>query len=41
MSWISERHLVSALSNHGGFGTIACGSMPPICCARKFKRRGR
>ena len=29
MSWISERHLVSALSNHGGFGTIACGSMPP------------
>jgi enoyl-[acyl-carrier protein] reductase II len=29
MSWVSERHLVSALSNHGGFGTIACGSMPP------------
>lgn len=27
MSWVSERHLVSALSNHGGFGTIACGSM--------------
>lgn len=29
MSWISERHLVSALSNSGGFGTIACGSMTP------------
>jgi enoyl-[acyl-carrier protein] reductase II len=27
MSWISERHLVSALSNNGGFGTLACGSM--------------
>jgi enoyl-[acyl-carrier protein] reductase II len=29
MSWISERHLVSALSNHGGFGTLACGAMTP------------
>ena len=29
MSWISERHLVGALSNNGGFGTIACGSMTP------------
>ncbi|MDD3371465.1 MAG: nitronate monooxygenase [Alphaproteobacteria bacterium] len=29
MSWISERHLVSALSNSGGFGTLACGSMTP------------
>ena len=29
MSWVSERHLVAALSNSGGFGTIACGSMPP------------
>jgi len=29
MSWISERHLVSALSNAGGFGVIACGSMGP------------
>lgn len=27
MSWISERNLVSALSNAGGFGVIACGSM--------------
>jgi enoyl-[acyl-carrier protein] reductase II len=29
MSWVSERHLVSALSNAGGFGVIACGAMPP------------
>jgi len=29
MSWISERNLVSALSNVGGFGVIACGSMGP------------
>ncbi len=29
MSWVSERHLVSAISNGGGFGVIACGSMPP------------
>jgi len=29
MSWISERNLVAALSNAGGFGVIACGSMGP------------
>ncbi len=29
MSWVSERHLVSAISNGGGFGVIACGSMTP------------
>ncbi|MFA5040406.1 MAG: nitronate monooxygenase [Bdellovibrionales bacterium] len=29
MSWISERHLVAAISNGGGFGTLACGSMTP------------
>jgi enoyl-[acyl-carrier protein] reductase II len=29
MSWISERHLVSAISNAGGFGVIACGAMGP------------
>jgi enoyl-[acyl-carrier protein] reductase II len=29
MSWISERHLVSAMSNAGGFGLIACGAMTP------------
>ena len=29
MSWISERSLVSALSNAGAFGVIACGAMTP------------
>lgn len=29
MSWVSERHLVSAISNAGGFGVLACGSMMP------------
>jgi enoyl-[acyl-carrier protein] reductase II len=29
MSWVSERHLVAAISNAGGFGVIACGSMGP------------
>jgi enoyl-[acyl-carrier protein] reductase II len=29
MSWISERNLVSAMSNHGAFGVIACGAMTP------------
>ena len=29
MSWVSERTLVSAISNAGGFGVIACGSMAP------------
>ncbi len=29
MSWVSERHLVAAISNAGGFGVIACGAMGP------------
>ena len=29
MSWVSERNLVSALSNAGAFGVIACGAMGP------------
>ena len=29
MTWVSERHLVSAISNGGGFGVIASGSMTP------------
>ncbi len=29
MSWVSERSLVAAISNAGGFGVIACGSMTP------------
>jgi enoyl-[acyl-carrier protein] reductase II len=29
MTWVSERNLVSAISNGGGFGVIASGSMTP------------
>ena len=29
MSWVSELNLVSAISNAGGFGVIACGAMTP------------
>ncbi len=29
MTWVSERNLVSAISNAGGFGVIASGSMTP------------
>ncbi|PIR38030.1 MAG: 2-nitropropane dioxygenase [Alphaproteobacteria bacterium CG11_big_fil_rev_8_21_14_0_20_39_49] len=29
MSWVSERNLVSSISNSGGFGVIACSSMTP------------
>ncbi|MFZ4108922.1 MAG: NAD(P)H-dependent flavin oxidoreductase [Polymorphobacter sp.] len=29
MTWVSDRNLVSAISNAGGFGVIACGSMTP------------
>jgi enoyl-[acyl-carrier protein] reductase II len=29
MTWVSERNLVSALSNGGGFGVLACGAMSP------------
>src|SRR5258707_918327 len=29
MTWVSDRHLVSAISNGGGFGIIASGSMSP------------
>lgn len=29
MTWVSERHLVAALSNAAAFGVIACGAMNP------------
>lgn len=29
MTWVSERSLVSAISNAGGFGVLACGAMGP------------
>ena len=37
MTWISERHLVAALSNAGGFGVIACGSMTPELLAQEIR----
>jgi enoyl-[acyl-carrier protein] reductase II len=36
MSWVSERHLVSALSNAGAFGVIACGAMEPSRLAEEI-----
>jgi enoyl-[acyl-carrier protein] reductase II len=36
MSWVSERHLVAAISNAGGFGVIACGSMDPDLLAAEI-----
>ena len=36
MSWLSERHLVSAISNAGGFGVIACGAMEPHALAQEI-----
>jgi enoyl-[acyl-carrier protein] reductase II len=36
MSWVSERNLVSAISNAGGFGVIACGSMTPDLLAAEI-----
>jgi enoyl-[acyl-carrier protein] reductase II len=37
MTWISERHLVAAISNGGGFGVIACGSMTPDILRAEIK----
>ena len=36
MSWVSERRLVSAISNAGGFGVIAGGSMMPDALAAEI-----
>lgn len=36
MTWVSERHLVSAISNGGGFGVIASGSMSPELLAAEI-----
>ena len=37
MSWISERNLVAAISNGGGFGVLACGSMTPELLAVEIR----
>jgi enoyl-[acyl-carrier protein] reductase II len=36
MTWISERNLVSATSNAGGFGVVACGGMTPDLLRREI-----
>src|ERR1700689_4560528 len=36
MSWVSERNLVAAISNGGGFGIIASGSMNPAQLAAEI-----
>lgn len=36
MSWVSERNLVGAISNAGGFGVIACGAMGPARLAEEI-----
>ena len=46
MSWVSERNLVAAISNAGGFGVIACGAMTPelldtICAQSDDQARGQ
>ncbi len=37
MSWVSERNLVAAISNAGGFGVIACGAMTPDLLETEIK----
>ncbi len=36
MTWVSERNLVAAISEAGGFGVIACGSMSPDLLAEEI-----
>src|SRR6201984_3014328 len=45
MTWVSERNLVAAISNAGGFGVIASGAMSPellaaeICATKSLTAR--
>ncbi|MGH7046504.1 MAG: NAD(P)H-dependent flavin oxidoreductase [Stellaceae bacterium] len=41
MTWVSERHLVAAISNAGGFGVIASGSMSPELLAEEISATRR
>jgi enoyl-[acyl-carrier protein] reductase II len=36
MTWVSERNLVAAISNAGGFGVLACGAMTPDLLAAEI-----
>src|SRR5437868_6778623 len=37
MTWVSERNLVAAICNAGGFGVIACGAMTPSLLDAEIK----
>jgi enoyl-[acyl-carrier protein] reductase II len=37
MTWVSEKSLVAAISNAGGFGVIACGAMSPAQLAEMIE----
>lgn len=37
MTWVSERNLVAAIAEAGGFGIIACGSMTPELLAAEIE----
>ena len=37
MTWVSERHLVAAISEAGGYGVIACGSMSPALLSAEIE----
>jgi enoyl-[acyl-carrier protein] reductase II len=37
MTWVSERNLVAAISNAGGFGVLACGAMTPHLLAAEVE----
>lgn len=37
MTWVSERNLVSSISNAGGFGVIACGGMDTDMLAQEIE----
>lgn len=41
MTWVSDRYLVSALSNSGAFGVIACGAMPPDLLRAEIKETAK
>ena len=40
MTWVSERNLVAAISNAGGFGVLACGSMSPDLLGKEIDATG-
>ncbi len=41
MTWVSERNLVAAISNGGGFGVVACGAMEPDRLAEEIEATKR